>query len=183
MNQLIALYLSALRQVSWQEPAEFNFPDAISKQWLLEQGSLSRLLSSYCDGLTVDLVHNKIVKAEKLNHQEVDLLNQEPCLLRKVVLNGDGEAWVLGRTLIPLSSMEDQQHDLTQQGEIPLGLTVFSADNVKRDALQVGWANTPQGDMLARRSRLWMNHKPMLVAELFLPTAPMYTKETWHDGE
>ena len=40
----------------------------------------------------------------------------------------------------------------------------------------VGWAETPDGKMLARRSRLWMNHKPMLVAELFLPTAPMYTK-------
>ncbi|EGA69880.1 chorismate--pyruvate lyase [Vibrio sinaloensis DSM 21326] len=181
MNQLIALYLSALRQVSWQDPAEFTFPSVNSEKWVKEQGSLSRLLSRYCEGLTVDLLHNKMVRAEKLNSQEIELLNQEACLLRKVVLKGDGEAWVLGRTLIPFSSMEDQQHDLSQQGEIPLGLTVFSAENVKRDALQVGWAETPEGKMLARRSRLWMNHKPMLVAELFLPTAPMYTKESRDD--
>ena len=74
--------------------------------------------------------------------------------------------------------MDGQQFDLTSQGEIPLGLTVFNAENVKRDALQVGWAETPDGQFLARRSRLWMNHKPMLVAELFLPTAPMYSKES-----
>ncbi|WP_159657646.1 chorismate lyase [Vibrio atypicus] len=181
MNQLIALYLSALRQVSWQDPANFSFPNQNSEKWVMEQGSLSRLLGSYCQGLTVDLLHNKMVKAGNLNQQEIELLAQEPCLLRKVVLKGDGEAWVLGRTLIPLSSMEDQQYDLSQQGDIPLGLTVFSAENVKRDALQVGWADTPEGKMLARRSRLWMNHKPMLVAELFLPTAPMYTKESGND--
>ncbi|WP_159739876.1 chorismate lyase [Vibrio atypicus] len=181
MNQLIALYLSALRQVSWQDPANFSFPNQNSEKWVMEQGSLSRLLGSYCQGLTVDLLHNKMVKAGNLNQQEIELLAHEPCLLRKVVLKGDGEAWVLGRTLIPLSSMENQQYDLSQQGDIPLGLTVFSAENVKRDALQVGWADTPEGKMLARRSRLWMNHKPMLVAELFLPTAPMYSKESGND--
>ncbi|MDF5451912.1 chorismate lyase, partial [Vibrio parahaemolyticus] len=26
--------------------------------------------------------------------------------------------------------------------------------------------------------RLWMNHKPMLVAELFLSNSPVYAKET-----
>ncbi|NMV42792.1 chorismate lyase, partial [Vibrio parahaemolyticus] len=31
---------------------------------------------------------------------------------------------------------------------------------------------------LARRSRLWMNHKPRLVAELFLSNSPVYAKET-----
>ncbi|WFB48319.1 chorismate lyase [Vibrio coralliilyticus] len=178
MNQFTSLYLSALRQVEWQDPDKFSFPTQNAKNWLLEQGSLSRLLEAHCQTLSVDLLHNKVVKAEKLNLQEIELLAQEECLLRKVVLKGDGKAWVLGRTLIPQSSMDGQQFDLTRQGEIPLGLTVFNAENVKRDALQVGWAETPDGQFLARRSRLWMNHKPMLVAELFLPTAPIYSKES-----
>ncbi|MCC4785334.1 chorismate lyase, partial [Vibrio lentus] len=49
---------------------------------------------------------------------------------------------------------------------------------VKRDALQVGWVIAGDERLLARRSRLWMNHKPMLVAELFLPTSPIYSKES-----
>ncbi|MFM2588294.1 chorismate lyase [Vibrio sp. TBV020] len=178
MNQSTALYLSALRQTEWQDPDNFSFPTQSAKKWLLEQGSLSRLLESYCQSLNVDLIHNKIVKAEKLNDQEVSLLAQEACLLRKVVLKGDGQAWVLGRTLIPQSSMQGQEFDLAQQGEIPLGLTVFSANDVKRDALQVGIVEVNNETLLARRSRLWMNHKPMLVAELFLPTAPIYTQES-----
>jgi chorismate--pyruvate lyase len=178
MNQSTALYLSALRQVDWQEPDNFSFPNLRAKQWLLEQGSLSRLLASYCQTLSVDLLHNKIVKAERLNAEEIALLSNEACLLRKVVLKGDSEPWILGRTLIPQSSLGGQEYDLSQQGEIPLGLTVFSADNVKRDALQVGIAQTDDGAFLARRSRLWMNHKPMLVAELFLPNAPIYQQET-----
>lgn len=177
MNQSTALYLSALRQVEWQEPEYFSFPTQSAKKWLLEQGSLSRLLESYCQSLTVDLLHNKIIKAEKLNSQEIALLAKEECLLRKVVLKGDGCAWVLGRTLIPHSSMLEQEYDLAQQGEIPLGLTVFSASNVKRDALQVGIVEIGDQTLLARRSRLWMNHKPLLVAELFLPTAPIYSRE------
>lgn len=135
---------------------------------------MSQLLKLHCQQLTVDLLHNRPVKAEKLNSQEVDLLSDEPCLLRKVVLCGDSEPWVLGRTLIPASSLTDQDHDLEQQGDIPLGITVFSTDNVRRDALQVGWAKTEDGEFLARRSRLWMNNKPMLVAELFLPASPVY---------
>ncbi|CAM3138596.1 MULTISPECIES: chorismate lyase [Vibrio] len=177
MNQSTSLYLSALRQVEWQEPDKFSFPTQNAKNWLLEQGSLSRLLESHCQTLNVDLLHNKVVKAEKLDSQEIVLLTKEECLLRKVVLKGDQQPWVLGRTLIPQSSMNGQQYDLTRQGEIPLGLTVFNAENVKRDALQVGWAKTSDGQFLARRSRLWMNHKPMLVAELFLPAAPIYSKE------
>ncbi|MBF4424385.1 chorismate lyase [Vibrio anguillarum] len=177
MNQSISLYLSALREVIWQQPDVFSFPDQVSQSWLLEQGSLSRMLEAQCQQLSVELLHNKLVEAEKLQGDEMALLSDEACLLRQVVLRGDQQPWVLGRTLIPQSSMLGQQYDLARQGDIPLGLTVFRAEHVKRDALQVGWAMMEEGPLLARRSRLWMNNKPMLVAELFLPFSPIYSKE------
>ncbi|WP_428773633.1 chorismate lyase [Vibrio sp.] len=181
MNQLTSTYLTALRQVIWQRPEEFDFPSEKARLWLLEPGSLSRLLERHCQTLSVDLLHNGEIPAAQLDQQEIELLSAESCLLRKVVLSGDLHAWVLGRTLIPRSSLLDQPYDLAQQGEIPLGLTVFSAENVTRDAMQVGWIDCEQGRLLARRSRLWMNHKPMLVAELFLPHAPIYAKEKVND--
>lgn len=177
MNQLTSLYLAALYQVVWQQPDEIEFPDPLAKQWLLEQGSLSRRMATHCEHLSVDLLSNQIMPAESLSHDETLLLTSEEYLLRQVILCGDQQPWVFGHTLIPLSSMHNQQFDLAQQGKIPLGLTVFSADNVKRDALQVGWVETDFGRLLARRSRLWMNHKPMLVTELFLATSPIYSKE------
>ncbi len=163
--------------VDWQNTENFNFPSESAKQWLMEQGSLSRRLGACCQHLSVELLHNQTVEQENLKDDEKQLLSSLDCLLREVVLQGDGSPWVLGRTLIPRETLQDQPYDLSRQGEIPLGLTVFSADNVKRDALQVGWVESEQGLLLARRSRLWMNHKPMLVAELFLPTSPIYSKE------
>ncbi len=174
MNQSISLYLTALSQVNWSSPEEFTFPDPNAKAWLLEQGSLSLRLSENCQQLTVELLNNQWVESSFLDKSETDLLAKESCLLRKVILQGDGKPWIVGRTLIPKSSVQDQSHDLEHQGEIPLGVTVFSADNVKRDALQVGWVETSDGMLLARRSRLWMNNKPMLVAELFLSDSPAY---------
>ena len=177
MNQPNALYLSALRQADWQDPDKFCFPTHISKMAARERVVVP-FTGNSCQVLSVDLLHNKVVKAEKLNSQEVELLQREPCLLRKVVLRGDGCPWVLGRTLIPNSSMEDHEFDFTMQGEKPLGLTIFTSDDIKRDSLQVAWVKTSDGDFLARRSRLWVNQKPMLIAELFLPNAPIYSKES-----
>jgi len=144
----------------------------------MEQGSLSRKLGKCCQHLSVELLHNQVVERSIVQQDEQYLLSSSDCLLRKVILNGDDEPWVLGRTLIPRVTLEDQHSDLSQQGNVPLGLTVFSAENVERDALQVGWVIAGDERLLARRSRLWMNHKPMLVAELFLPTSPIYSKES-----
>ncbi len=177
MKQSISLYLNALNQVNWLSPEDFKFPDRNAESWLLEQHSLSHRLSAHCQNLTVELKYNHWVEASSLTTSEAELLNLEQCLLRKVILQGDGHSWVVGRTLIPQSSIEGQPLDLKEQGEVPLGVTVFGADKVMRDALQVGWVNTPDEQLLARRSRLWMNDKPMLVAELFLSDSPVYSKE------
>ncbi len=177
MNRMTPLYLSALCQVKWQCPENFVYPHAHARIWLQEQGSLSQMMAQRCQQLSVSHYENQWLDARQLACHETSLLGVEKCLLRQVVITGDLLPWVLGRTLIPESSLADQPYDLTQQGNTLLGLTVFSSEHVRRDGLQVGWAVTEQGRLLARRSRLWMNDKPMLVAELFLPDCPVYTKE------
>lgn len=177
MNELISFYITALKQISWQDITQFEPSDEISLPWLQEKGSLSRRLKDNCEKLSVNLLKNIMIPAQSISIQEKERLSDSPCLLREVVLSGDDEEWLVARTLIPEASMEAESHNLIEQGEIPLGLTVFSTDNVYRDALEFGWAETPSGALIARRSRLWMNGKPMLVAELFLPGAPIYSKE------
>ncbi|WP_306331766.1 chorismate lyase [Vibrio injensis] len=178
MNRMTPLYLSSLRQVDWQWPEDFTYPSDNAQSWLLEQGSLSRLMAQRCQQLSITQHDNQWLEPAQLDFTEVAWLTAETCLLRQVILAGDTRPWVFGRTLIPQSSLQGQSDDLTQQGAIPLGLTVFNSDHVRRDGLQVGWAMTSDGPLLARRSRLWMNHKPMLVAELFLPDCPIYAKES-----
>ena len=177
MNELISLYIAALKDVDWQDVNKFELSGEISLPWLLEKGSLSRRLAGKCEKLSVNLLNNTMIPVRQISEKERALLSGSEFLLREVVLFGDSQEWVVGRTLIPSQSLEEQPYDLTEQGEIPLGLTVFSAENVHRDELKIGWAETPSGRLIARRSRLWMNQKPMLVAELFLPDAPVYSKE------
>lgn len=121
MNQPTSLYLASLLEVEWQKPEEFEFPNEFAKHWLEEQGSLSRRLKQHCQELTVELLQNHIVTAKTLKSDESQLLSEQDCLLREVVLCGDDCPWVVGRTLIPRTTLVDQQYDLAQQGDIPLG--------------------------------------------------------------
>jgi len=178
MTELISLYIAALKKVDWQDIDKFELSSSVSLHWLLERGSLSRRFEEKCENLTVKMLFNEMISAREVTIEEKELLSDTDCLLREVILLGDEQEWVIGRTLIPEASLDEQPHNLVQQGTIPLGLTVFSVEGVSRDALQLGWVNLPNQRLIARRSRLWMNNKPMLVAELFLPDSPVYLTET-----
>lgn len=178
MNQITSLYLATLKQAIWQPPDHIEFPSHLAKQWLLEAGSLSRRMANSCHQLTVEVLNNQIMPAASLQSDERALLAHEQYLLRQVVISGDQQPWVLGHSIIPHSSLHHPEFDLSQQGDTPLGLTLFSAEHAERDGLQVAWITTPSGPLLARRSRLAINHKPILVSEVFLASAPIYAKES-----
>ncbi|OEF26121.1 chorismate lyase [Vibrio rumoiensis] len=182
MKQRYSQHFNIFTRIDWQQVQSFRFSDAFDPDWLLEQGSLSRLFSKHCNDFAAHLVTQRILSPDKLTDFQRAMLFEpgspaQECLLREVVLTADGVPWLLGSTLIPRSSLSDEQFDLTQQGEVPLGLTVFQAEKVSRDGLHLGQIHCELGDLAARSSRLWMNQKPMLVAELFLPPSPIYRKE------
>ncbi len=168
---------AVLEKVQWQKAEAFECHDEWQRYWLLGLDSLSRRLEEHCQVLSVSVLDNIHINPSSLTKDEIALLGAEECLRRKVILQGDQVQWIYGRTLIPQSSLQDQPNDLTRQGHVPLGITVFSAQSARRDKLQVARVLTDKGELFARRSRLWMNEKPMLVAELFLPNAPIYSKE------
>ncbi|SEG70847.1 chorismate lyase [Vibrio hangzhouensis] len=178
MNDSVFDYLKVLSQAQWLSPDQFRFSNDNALQWLTEQGSLSHKLSAHCDHFAVEVVRNEASVSKGMSADEIVLLDHEACWLREVVLSGDGVPWVIGRTLMSLDAMVRGQYDISQQGTVPIGVTVFSSADTKRDALQVAHISTPQGDLLARRSRLWVAGHPILVAELFLPESPVYNMES-----
>lgn len=183
IKQNYSQHFHIFTQIDWQQVQSFTFADTFDPSWLQEQGSLSRLFSKQCNELTAHLVTQRILSSDLLTDFQSAMLFSpdapaEECLLREVVLTADNTPWLLGSTLIPRSSLSDEQFDLTMQGEVPLGLTVFQAEQVARDGLHLGKINCELGDLAARSSRLWMNQKPMLVAELFLPPSPIYRKDS-----
>ena len=178
MHQSVSPYLSLLEHVTWQKSEYFYFPNHLARQWLLESGSLSRLMKTHCRELSVDVLQNSWSDALSLTSTEKCLLfSPESYLLRQVLLSGDGVPWVLGHTLIAQSESYQLSDDVFRLGTHLLGDFVFQAQHVRRDELQVAEVKTEDGVLWARRSRLWMEHQPMLVTELFLPGAPVYSKE------
>lgn len=177
MNDSAFDYLKILRQTQWQSPDEFPHLNRHASQWLTEQGSLSHKLAEHCQHFSVEVVRNEASPLHTMSQEEMELLDHEPCWLREVVLSGDNQPWVIGRTLMSLESMDRSQYDISQQGTVPIGVTIFSSADTSRDALQVAQIATPEGDLFARRSRLWVKGHPILVAELFLPESPIYQQE------
>ncbi|MEI8632279.1 chorismate lyase [Vibrio sp. PP-XX7] len=82
---------------------------------------------------------------------------------------------MIGHTLIPELTACYQACDLSKLGESPIGEFIFQMKDVSRDNLQsVKIESEQSGTLWGRRSRLWMEQKPMLVTELFLPESPVY---------
>lgn len=182
IEQMYSSYFNYFTHLDWQNVSSFDFGERFDAEWLQEQGSLSQRFSLQCQHLSAQVVRNQILPINQLTDFQRNMLLREDSedqdyLLREVILSADGEPWLLGSTLIPRSSLTDEQFDLSKQGEKPLGLTVFQAEQVARDELYLGAISSPLGELAARSSRLWMNQKPMLVAELFLPPSPIYRKE------
>lgn len=177
MSEFKQLYKPLLDGANWQQPDQLGIEGTEIGHWLLEQDSLSRRFQRHCEAFTVSLIEQVKISHTALTNDERALIGDEDCLLRKVVLQGDGQPWVFARTLIPISTLTGQERDLEQLGEMPLGFRVFTDRSGRRDALVVADVGTDTQPLWARRSRLWINEKPLLVAELFLAQAPIYGKE------
>ena len=177
MSEIKQLYNSMLSSAQWIAAEEAAVAGTDFGHWLLEQNSLSRRFEQHCTRFTVSLDEQVIVEPAYLQADERQLLGASACLLRKVTLKGDGVPWVFARTLIPETTLTGQEQDLAQLGDMPLGFRVFTDRSARRDALMIANVGSKEAPIWARRSRLWLNDKPLLVAELFLQDAPIY-KET-----
>ncbi|KDM92346.1 chorismate--pyruvate lyase family protein [Photobacterium galatheae] len=177
MSKFKQIYQPALDSVDWQMAAALTPAQAGLESWLHEQGSLSRRFARYCHQFSVRLLGQHPLRAQALKPGERQMLGDVDCLERCVLLEGDGVPWVFARTLIPLPTLTGDEHDLAQLGDLPLGYRVFTDQSARRDALQLAQTSLEGKRLWARRSRLWVKEKPMLVAELFLAPAPVY-----HDG-
>ncbi|HIF9208697.1 TPA: chorismate--pyruvate lyase family protein [Photobacterium damselae] len=178
MSDFKQLYNPLLEKAQWQVPELAQLIGSQLAPWLLETESLSQRLAQCCQHFTVTVLEQVMVEKQQLSIEEKELVGDIDCLSRKVILNGDGVPWVFARTLIPLSTLTGDEQDLAQLGEKPLGYRVFTADNARRDALVIANICGETSPLWARRSRLWLNDKPLLVAELFLESAPIYAKDS-----
>ena len=164
-----------------------HIPDN-TREWLLDSASLTMRIKNHCQAgqmgnFSVKLVHqgmgipsNDEVQRLKLNHRRY-------ALIREVLLYCGATPVIFARTVIPIKTLSGPQRQLGHLGNRPLGEFLFAQPALQRDAMEVAVLKTGHqlhdiaahsldkniGQVWARRSIFRLRHKPLLVAEVFLP--------------
>ncbi|RPH25608.1 chorismate lyase [Buttiauxella warmboldiae] len=164
--------LSLLRALRF----EASIPEELSAaflDWLLLEDSMTKRFEQHCSRVTARVVREGFVDSQA-ELPEADMLPaSQRYWLREVVLCGDDEPWLLGRTLVPESTLEGPELALQQLGTTPLGRYLFSSSSLTRDFIEIGRS----AELWGRRSRLRLSGKPLVLTELFLPASPLYVEE------
>ena len=143
-------------------------PDMQVSSWLLDPDSLTSRLRDMCPGR-----FNVQVLQEQWQQQcHPSLLQCFPPHVararmwsRKVLLRCGNTPSVAAHSLIPVSSMEGPLKRLRSLDDRPLGEFLFQDPFLERQQLEV----TRCGQIWGRRSLFYSHHRPLLVAEFFLP--------------
>ncbi|KTS00968.1 chorismate lyase [Pantoea dispersa] len=161
--------LRQLRALHWL-PASSPLLSPPLLNWLLEEDSMTRRFEQHCQQVTVQLLREAFITADEMPQEAAFLPADTRFWLREIVLCGDNEPWLIGRTVVPESTLNGPEQMLQNLGTRPLGRYLFSSSTLSRDFIDPGQID----DLWGRRSRLRLSGKPLLLTELFLPASPLY---------
>lgn len=150
------------------------------QDWLQHSGSLTARLIDASEGqFHVEIVRQFIGIPELNERQALGMKRPALAMIREVLLCGHGEPWVFARSLLPLASLTGKLRHLRKQNTRPLGAFLFSQPQLTRSAIAVAQISRDHayvpgnliGDnrLWGRRSVFYLQQKPLLVSEVFLP--------------
>ena len=149
------------------------------RPWLLDSGSLTeRLLAASRGDLRVRVLNQHWARPRPDERRILALGAGRRALIREVLLIGCGEPWVYARSVLPPDLLRGRYRCLARLGERPLGGLLFRDPALRRSRIEVtrrpvptlpGLEYRPTGRAWLRRSLFYLDGKPLLVAEMFLP--------------
>lgn len=174
----------------WQ-PLEYwsraRRPAVALQAWLADPGSLTARLTAKSEGqFRVKIVRQVIGRPTLDECLALGVGINSLALIREVILNGNNQPWVFARSLLPLTSLTGKLRHLRKQNTRPLGAFLFSQPHLTRSPINValihpahnyvpaalystGSTESGAGPLWGRRSVFYLNEKPLLVSEVFLP--------------
>ena len=158
-------------------------PSTALQNWLLDEGSLTAKLVKLSHGhFRVEVLRQVFGRVALNEAQALGIDPHQLCLIREVILRGQGQPWVFARSVFPVSSLTGSLRHLRKQGSRSLGAFLFSQPHLVRSPIALSLisrhhAYVPEnllGDAQAwgRRSIFSIDNKPLLVSEVFLPGFP-----------
>ena len=188
-HELFPVNLSA----QWQDAESYRLNDGV-RDWLLDPDSLTARLKRHCQVFHVEVLgqHTQPCHALEAN---AEILAGEAVLVREVLLYCDGVAQVFARSLLPITSLTGDEHQLAHIGNQPLGQVLFANKLLSRGNIEVArfdcqssvvqlakslrlpFPKKETEQLWGRRSLFQIQHKPIMVAEVFLPGSLAYQSE------
>ena len=165
--------------VQWDEPAQRPLPNTYLKNWLLDTGSLTERVQSLCHTFSLTLLGQDTLTPHVNEMALLGDAHEAQYQIREVLLCGNDVPWVFARSVIPHSLIASE---LSNIGNEPLGKRLFNDARFIRSAFQLCALSAHQlgydNDITlwGRRSLFTLGSASMIVAEVFLPNAPMYNK-------
>ena len=144
------------------------------RSWVMDNGSLTQRLKDASEGdFFVNLTYlgwgEANLSERRCMNKSAGGHSKEVSLVREVELICRGQAWVRARSIIPASTLRGAERQLKFLGTKPLGEFLFKSRNMTRSPLQAFCQYDAREKLFGRRSVFFLNKKPLLVSELFLP--------------
>lgn len=148
--------------------------------WLQDSGSLTARLIDLSEGdFQVNVLRQQLAIPTRDEQQILGMKHPIRALIREVVLMGAGQPWVFARSVLPITSLCGPLRHLRKQNNRPLGAFLFSQPHLERSEIQIARIGNPQSyvpiflargqELWGRRSVFFLESKPLLVSEVFLP--------------
>lgn len=166
-------WLAADRHIAQRIPASI-------RPWLLDSSSLTqRLITASAGHFEVQLLQQSW---QQPRPSEVALLAMKPrqlAIVREVALRCYGQPWVFARSVMPAGSLTGKLRRLRQLDNSSLGSILFSSRGLRRSPFQLARVDGQSRqlpvnlqtatELWGRRCRFELQHKPIMVSEIFLP--------------
>ncbi len=168
----------ALKHVSGEKPP----PQLLF--WLMDAESLTKRMRTLCgERFRVALLQQNWQRPMRSERIALNMTERGVGLIRQVHLMCGDRPTVFARTVIPRTTLRGKQRRLAQLGSKPLGEMLFSEKSMRRGEVQIAAITVGQRlfsqaladggkgvtSIWGRRSVFWLDNKPLLVSEIFLP--------------
>jgi chorismate--pyruvate lyase len=157
----------------WQRltPMPRSIVDKPWRHWLLDTGSLTQNVKDLAPGrFSLQLLDRRF---DQPSLSECNALNIKPrheAYIREVTLCVDNQAHIYARSIIPRSTLTASERQLLTLQTTPLGEFLFAHKNMRRGPIEIKQGQLNGQTVWARRSIFYVNDKPLLVCEYFLPS-------------
>jgi chorismate--pyruvate lyase len=163
-----------------------RIPESL-RGWLLDEGSLTRLVIGNCsERFRVRVLSQRWLRPLPGERRALGMNPAGTAFIREVELYCGLRPWVFARTVIPAPTLRGGAGRLARLRDRPLGAVLFADPKVQRGELEVACLlprhrlfrdaverlERPPQSLWGRRRLFYIDQKPLLVNEIFLPELP-----------